>query len=393
MLMLLIPVNFAETIILIVWNAFLRMFARSASHKNMQKMVNVNFVLILMLIVWSAVMKNARNAVLPLSLMEMVNASLATISMTAAVNVSVETIASNVNLLIFTYKTTIAGVAGFLTETVSNAQPISNVWDVHLRNITSISPLITVSHVLRPFPGVKSVTMLIVARIVSICIIWKEDNVWNAMLCFRIAKYVHLLMNAPSVMITISSKRENAYFVIISYPIANSVKVLLPVRPVRWILCWTLISFANFAKMWWLTVWCVQQWIIVIAVTGGIMSQTTTKLVFLVELLYNIVYNVLLTVNAQNVLKIRVSSMKALLSAINVWIWSLIVSLAKVLPSAPSVTLPRFIPLRISACNVRSNLQDALNVIYRKVVRNVSQINTTFLKELAISVLKTCKVV
>lgn len=55
-----------------------------------------------------------------------------------------------------------------------------------------------------------------------------------------------------------------------------------------------------------------------IVVTGGIMSQTTTKLVFLVELLYNIVYNVLLTVNAQNVLKILVSSMKALLSAINV---------------------------------------------------------------------------
>jgi hypothetical protein len=123
----LIPVSFAETIILIVWNAPQRMFARSASQKNMQKMVNVNFVPILMLTVWSAVMKNAQNAVLQLSLMRMVNASLAAISMTAAVNVSVETIASNVNLLIFTYRTTIAGVAGFLTVIVSNAQPINNV--------------------------------------------------------------------------------------------------------------------------------------------------------------------------------------------------------------------------------------------------------------------------
>lgn len=53
-------------------------------------------------------------------------------------------------------------------------------------------------------------------------------------------------------------------------------------------------------------------------VTGGITSQTTTQLAFLVELLYRIVYSVLLTVNARNVLKILVSSMKQLPSAINV---------------------------------------------------------------------------
>lgn len=203
----------------------------------MQKMVNVNFVPILMLTVWSAVMKNAQNAALPLSLMRMVNASLATISMTAAVNVSVETIASNVNLLIFTYRTTIAGAAGFLTVIVSNAQPINNVWDVYRRNITSISLPITVRHVLTPFLDVRSVTMPIVARSALTPIIWEEDSAWDAMLCFQTAKHAHLPMNAPSAMITISSKRENANFVITSYRIANFVKVLLRVRPVRWISC------------------------------------------------------------------------------------------------------------------------------------------------------------
>jgi len=145
--------------------------------------------------------------------------------------------------------------------------------------------------------------------------------------------------------------------------------------------------------MWWLTVWCVQQWIIVKVVTGGITSQTTTQLAFLVELLYRIVYSVLLTVNALNVLKILVSSMKQLPSAINVSTWFPIVSLAKVLPGVQGVTLPRFIPLRINACSVRSNLQHVFSVICRKVARNVSQINTTFLKEAAISALKASKAV
>ena len=99
------------------------------------------------------------------------------------------------------------------------------------------------------FLDVRSVLMEIVVRTVSIHIICKEENVSNVILSFLIAKYAHLLINAPSVMITISSKLENVYFAIISCLIVNFVKVLLRVRRVRWISSWILTNYASFAKM------------------------------------------------------------------------------------------------------------------------------------------------
>ena len=56
----------------------------------------------------------------------MVDVTLAMSSMMAVVNVSVEIIASNVNLRVSIYRITIAGVADCLTVTVKNVQLVSN---------------------------------------------------------------------------------------------------------------------------------------------------------------------------------------------------------------------------------------------------------------------------